>query len=163
MKINYYLMVFHSRTEGAIVAEANHCEVVMGLSASCIKQRRSKNYHFSGVILNGNYGEGILSKHDVTTSNCTNRSRPLYSITSSGNSHTQYDGVVVNKGFELPLYDKSPFRVKRNFSASTDSTSTGRSPLTDKDVSSFFTDSLLDLPDTYYEYGSSNRPLSCHL
>ena len=135
----------------------------MGVSASCIKQRRSKNYHFSGVIPNGNYGKGKPSKDDVTKSNSTNCSPPLYSITSSGNSESLYNSVDVNKGFELPLYDNSPYRVKRNFSASTDSTSTGRSPLTDKDVSSFFTDSLLDLPDTYYEFGSSSRPLSCHL
>ena len=157
-------MFFHSRLEGTVVADTRQREVVMGMSASCIKQRRSKNYHFSGVILNGNYAKGKPSKQDVTISNSTNCSPPLYSITPSGNSESQYDGVVVvNKVFELPLYDKSPFRVKRNFSVSTDSASTGKSPLTDKDVSSFFTDSLLDLPDTYYEYGSSNRPLSCHL
>ena len=157
-------MNFHSRCEGAVLADTNCDEVVMGVSSSCIKQRRSKNYHFSGAILNGNCGQGKPSKDDVMKFSSTNRSTPLYSITSSDNSESGYDGVVlVNKGFELPLYDKSPFRVKRNFSASTDSTSTGRSPLTDQDVSSFFTDSLLDLPDTYYELGSSSRPFSCHL
>ena len=134
----------------------------MGAGVSCFKHRsKSNNYHFSGVILNGDFNTGKPSKHNVTSSSNHN---PPFSITSSQPGNPQSHYVVANKGFELPRYDQSPFRVKRNFSTSTDSTtSTARTPLTDRDVSSFFTDSLLDLPDVCYEYGRYNRPLSCHL
>ena len=143
----------------------------MGAGASCFKQRsRSKNYHFSGVVLNGNLNRKKPSKHHVKSppsssiTKSSNQNPPISITLQSGKSQSHYDGVVVvNKGFELPLYDQSPFRVKHNYSTSTESTSTGRTPLTDQEVSSFFTDSLLELPDVYYEYSRYSRPLSCHL
>ncbi len=141
----------------------------MGSSTSCF--RKTKNYHFDDIG-NGSLRKPKDVKHGMNSSSNNNKHQPPFCITTSASYPGHSAGI--NRAFELPLYDKSPFQIKRQISSSTSesiihSPQTPQSPLTDEEVSTFFSDSLRDLPEVipkaFVQNGrpSYNQSVSCHL
>ncbi len=140
----------------------------MGSSTSCF--RKTKNYHFDDIG-NGSLRKSKDVKDGMNSSSNNNKHQP-FSISSSASYPGHSAGI--NKAFELPLYEKSPFQIKRQISSSTSesvihSPKSPQTPLTDEEVTTFFSESLRDLPQVFpkafVQNGrpSYNQSMSCHL